>query len=176
MAKMDAQSFEHFANVLGTHAAGEVLLLAVAEVCGDDNKLWGKARSIGIPWQRKNWTALTKLQMQYNDGGALNGGVVYYEKTTGKVIMGQSSNGFSSKLLIHDGTLNAYTDLASVSSYHLHISGSSTNGKAMGIGFGKDSSGVGGAVLFEDTGHGQLHARLEACRAFWAPCDGRTET
>ena len=95
-------------------------------------------------------------QMQYNDNGVMNGGVVYYEKATGKVIMGHSSNGFSSKLLIHDGTLNAYTDLASVSSYHLHISGNNSNSNgltpAMGIGFGRDSSGVGGAVLFEDTG------------------------
>ena len=94
--------------------------------------------------------------MQYNDNGVMNGGVVYYEKATGKVIMGHSSNGFSSKLLIHDGTLNAYTDLASVSSYHLHISGNNSNSNgltpAMGIGFGRDSSGVGGAVLFEDTG------------------------
>lgn len=90
-------------------------------------------------------------QMQYNDNGVMNGGVVYYEKTTGKVIMGVGSNGFSSKLLIHDTSLNAYTNLASVSSYHLHISGSNTNGQAMGIGFGRDQYGVGGAVLFEDT-------------------------
>ena len=53
MAKMDAQSFEHLANVLGTHAA-EVLLLAVARTCGDNASLWNKARLTGIPWQRKN--------------------------------------------------------------------------------------------------------------------------
>ena len=32
MAKMDAQSFEHLANVLGDHAAGEVLLLLVGNL------------------------------------------------------------------------------------------------------------------------------------------------
>ena len=66
MAKMDVQLFEHLACVLGTHAAGEVLLLAVARACGDNSSLWNKACSLGIPWQRKNWTALSKLQMQYN--------------------------------------------------------------------------------------------------------------
>ena len=63
---MDAQSFEHLACVLGTHAAGEVLLLAVSRSCGDNANLWKKARSAGIPWQRENWTALSKLQKQYN--------------------------------------------------------------------------------------------------------------
>ena len=63
---MDAQSFEHLACVLGTHVVGEVLLLAVARTCGDNASLWNKARSAGIPWQRKNWTALSKLQKQYN--------------------------------------------------------------------------------------------------------------
>ena len=33
MAKMDAQSFAKLATVLGTHGAGEVLLLAVARAC-----------------------------------------------------------------------------------------------------------------------------------------------
>ena len=66
MAKIDAQSFEHLACVLGTHVAGEVLLLAVARTCGGNASLWDKARSAGIPWQRKNWTALSKLQQQYN--------------------------------------------------------------------------------------------------------------
>ena len=68
MANMDAQSFDNLANVFGTHAAGEVLLLAVARVCGDNVNLWNNARSVGIPWRRKNWSALTKLQKQYNDG------------------------------------------------------------------------------------------------------------
>ena len=68
MAKVDAQTFEHLANVLGTHAAGEVLLLAVARACGDNADLWNKARLVGILWQRKNWTALSKLQRQYNGG------------------------------------------------------------------------------------------------------------
>ena len=53
MAKMDAQTFEELATVLGTHAAGEVLLLAVARACGDNAGLWNQAHSIGIPWQRK---------------------------------------------------------------------------------------------------------------------------
>ena len=65
MAKMDVQSFENLARLLGTQAAGEVLL-AVAKACGDNVRLWNTARSAGIPWQQKSWTALSKLQEQYN--------------------------------------------------------------------------------------------------------------
>ena len=68
MARMDAETFEELATVLGAHAAGEVLLLAVARVCGDNAGLWNKSHSIGIPWQRKKWTALSTLKKQYNDG------------------------------------------------------------------------------------------------------------
>ena len=68
MAKIDAQSFEFLANRLGIRAAGEVLLLALARVCGDNADLWNQARLLGIPWQSKNWTALSKLQKQYNGG------------------------------------------------------------------------------------------------------------
>ena len=68
MANIETQSFEFLAKVIGTHAAGEVLLLAVARACGDNADLWNKARRVGIPWQRKNWTALSKLQRQYNGG------------------------------------------------------------------------------------------------------------
>ena len=68
MAKMDAQSFDKWAAVLGTHAAGEVLMLAVARACGDDAGLWHKAHSVGIPWRQKTWTALSRLQERYNGG------------------------------------------------------------------------------------------------------------
>ena len=63
---MDVQVFEHLASLIGTHAAGEVLLLAVARTCGDKDSLWKKACSAGIPWQRKKWTALSNLENQYN--------------------------------------------------------------------------------------------------------------
>ena len=43
-------------------------MLAVARACGDKASLWDKARSAGIPWQRKTWTALSNLQKLYNDG------------------------------------------------------------------------------------------------------------
>ena len=72
MARMDAQTFEELATVLGTRAAGEVLLLAVARACKHTPSLWNQAHSVGIPWQRKNWTALSTLVKQYN------GGVVRY--------------------------------------------------------------------------------------------------
>lgn len=91
-------------------------------------------------------------QMQYNDGGVLNGGVVYYEKTTGKVTVGAGSGGFSSRFLIHDSALNVYTNVADISNYHLYLSGSSTNTHGTGIGFGKDSSGVGASIIYQDTG------------------------
>ena len=66
MAKMDVQSFELLARLLGAQDVGEVLLLAVAPACGSDASLLIKARGVGIPWLRKNWTALPKLQEQYN--------------------------------------------------------------------------------------------------------------
>ena len=68
MAKIEVQTFEILANVIGIRAAGEMLLLALARGCGDNADLWNKARLLGIPWQRKNWTALSKLQRQYNGG------------------------------------------------------------------------------------------------------------
>ena len=58
MTNMDVQSFEQLARLLGVQAAGEALLLAVARTCGGDASLWNKARSAGIPLQRKNWAAL----------------------------------------------------------------------------------------------------------------------
>ena len=66
MARMDAQTFAELATMVGTRAAGEVLLLAVARACTGNAGLWNKAHSVGIPWQRKNWTALSTLQKQYN--------------------------------------------------------------------------------------------------------------
>ena len=66
MAKLDVQSFELLARLLGAQGAGEVLLLAVATVCGRLDSIWMKARGDGIPWLRKNWTALSQLQEQYN--------------------------------------------------------------------------------------------------------------
>ena len=66
MAEMDVQSFDNLARLLGAQAAGDVLLLAVATACGDNVRLWNTARSAGIPWQRKSWTALSKLKEHYN--------------------------------------------------------------------------------------------------------------
>ena len=68
MARMDSQTFEELATMLGTRAAGEVLLLAVARACGHTASLWNQAHSVGIPWQRKKWTALSTLQEEYNGG------------------------------------------------------------------------------------------------------------
>ena len=88
---MDAQSFEKLANVLGTHAAGEVLLLAVARACGDNASLWNKARSAGIPWQRKNWTALSKVQEQY--AGAVETALPPGLEKRGECTLGRPSRG-----------------------------------------------------------------------------------
>lgn len=91
-------------------------------------------------------------QMQYNDNNAMAGAAVYYEGTTGKVTVGAGSGGFSSRFLIHDSALNVYTNVADISNYHLYLSGSSTNTHGTGIGFGKDSSGVGASIIYQDTG------------------------
>ena len=53
MAKIDVQTFDKWVTALGAHAAGEVLLLAVTRVCGDDSGLWTRARALGIPWQHE---------------------------------------------------------------------------------------------------------------------------
>ena len=65
MAEVEVESFEQLACNVGTRVAGEVLLLAVARACEGNASLWDEARSAGIPWQRKNWTALSKVQEQY---------------------------------------------------------------------------------------------------------------
>ena len=67
LAEIGVQHFEALTEKLGINAAGEALLLAVARTCGDTASLWDKARRAGIPWQRKNWTALKELQNQYSD-------------------------------------------------------------------------------------------------------------
>ena len=66
MAKIEVQTFEILANRLGIRAAAEMLLLIIARGCGENADLWNQARLLGIPWQSKNWTALSKLQKQYN--------------------------------------------------------------------------------------------------------------
>ena len=64
---MQRDEFEQLADKLGLGAAGEVLLLAVARKCGDKREEWSKARALGIPWQQKRWSWLSKLQSSYND-------------------------------------------------------------------------------------------------------------
>ena len=71
---MDVQSFENLARLLGAHAAGEVLLLAVARACEGNASLWAEARSAGIPWQRKNWTAPRAIHWRSRDRAAAGAG------------------------------------------------------------------------------------------------------
>ena len=51
-----------------------MVLLAVARQCKQDAGTWKRARNLGIPWQRKIWSALSKLQASYN--GSVGGEVV----------------------------------------------------------------------------------------------------
>ena len=57
--------FEKLAGKMGAHAAAEVLLLMVARRSTTPGASRG-ARSLGIPWQPKNWTGLARLQQGYN--------------------------------------------------------------------------------------------------------------
>ena len=70
----------HFAGIsveehekLGAGAAGEVLLLVIAQECGTNARTWPQAKGLGIPWQAKRWTSLTGLQRDYNDAVAKAG-------------------------------------------------------------------------------------------------------
>ena len=67
MSGMDAESFEELATMLGIHAAGEVLMLAVARACGDNAGLWNQALSLGIPSQQQEWRTLSTLQKNYDN-------------------------------------------------------------------------------------------------------------
>ena len=67
------QEHERLARALGADAAGEVLLLVIAQKCESDSQTWKEAKDLGIPWQAKNWTFLTALQQKYNDGVAEGG-------------------------------------------------------------------------------------------------------
>ena len=54
--------YENMASVIGSSAAGGMLLLVGARKCGDDKQEWRDAQRMGIPWQPLSWKGLTKLQ------------------------------------------------------------------------------------------------------------------
>ena len=58
---------ERLARKLGSRAAAEVLLLAIAQQCGTSLHNWQLAKDLGIPWQEKRWTTLTTLMREYNE-------------------------------------------------------------------------------------------------------------
>ena len=51
---MGLDEYEHLAGKIGSQAAAEVALLAVARACGDHVSKWKRAKELGIPWQQKN--------------------------------------------------------------------------------------------------------------------------
>ena len=67
-AEMDLKQHQVLADRLGPLPAGELLLLAVARKCGQDKHLWQRARDLGIPWQHKHWSGLSKLEKTFNHG------------------------------------------------------------------------------------------------------------
>ena len=67
MSGLDAETFEELATMVGIHAAGEVLMLAVARACGDNAGLWSQALSLGIPSQQQEWPTLSTLQKNYDN-------------------------------------------------------------------------------------------------------------
>ena len=69
-AGISVAEHEGLAQKLGVGAAGEVLLLVIAQQCGTNTRKWQQARDLGIPWQAKRWTSLTGLQRDYNDAVA----------------------------------------------------------------------------------------------------------
>ena len=69
-AGISVAEHEGLARKLGVGAAGEVLLLVIAQECGANRCKWLQASDLGIPWQAKRWTSLTGLQGAYNDAVA----------------------------------------------------------------------------------------------------------
>ena len=69
-AGISVAEHEGLAQKLGVGAAGEVLLLVIAQQCGTNTRKRQRARDLGIPWQAKRWTSLTGLQRDYNDAVA----------------------------------------------------------------------------------------------------------
>ena len=53
-------------RTVGSSAAAEILLLAIARKCRDSRRMWQAAAALGIPWQQKKWSALAELQKTYN--------------------------------------------------------------------------------------------------------------
>ena len=64
--RMSVDEFESLTGRIGWDAAGEVLLLAVAQKCGDKLEKWSRAAALGIPWRMKRWSSMNKLQLSYN--------------------------------------------------------------------------------------------------------------
>ena len=63
---MTPAQFEEIVNHIGVHAAGEVVILSCAYLCGSNSEKWSEVRALGIPWQLKNWNGLSALQASYN--------------------------------------------------------------------------------------------------------------
>ena len=61
-----SEEHETLARHLGSGAAAEVLLLIVAQKCKGSTDKWQEAAKLGIPWRRKTWTDLTRLQQDYH--------------------------------------------------------------------------------------------------------------
>ena len=89
-------------------------------------------------------------EFQFNNNGVFGGANFHYEPTFQKLSIGTTAVG--AKLTIEDTNLDPNNKLSDPANYHLHISGNHGNGSAMGMGFGKLSSGVGAAIIYHDTG------------------------
>ena len=63
---VSAEEHEVLATRVGGKASAEIRLLAIAEQCHNNKRLWQSAEEFGIPWQRKTWSALADLQKTYN--------------------------------------------------------------------------------------------------------------
>ena len=87
----DLDEYENLARKIGSHAAAEVVLLAVARQCKQDAGKWKRARNLGIPWLRKNWSALSRLQASYNEAV----GIEVMPSVAEQVELSSSSGGMS---------------------------------------------------------------------------------
>ena len=66
--------------------------LAIARKCGNNNRNWQTANALGIPWRRKSWSSLRKLQSAYNEAVQRTPTLAPVEEHTAAALSGSASS------------------------------------------------------------------------------------
>ena len=65
-AGISVEEHEAIVRKVGAQADGEMLHLAIAWRRDTNQARWNTAWGLGLPWQTKSWSGLSKLQQAYN--------------------------------------------------------------------------------------------------------------